>query len=246
MPFKSLDQLINDFDPELLKKLFGEKDEASLKILLGPNFELWLDMFNRLFTVVQLLPRLLDRNLGSDAHSDCIMLLTSFLSMPPKWSVHSFARIVEQVDPKITQMIFEMIEQIIANPSLKSCIRHLKKNQYDHPPPPPGAIQNFVSYTVYDSLPEMLMQWKQLHAVPKLILSNPAAVQKLPFCCSFQVAHADARATPQIRKKLLCISGHYNFAVKQLFSNSGKPRISRQMEQVLRKYFGDEIFKKLL
>lgn len=245
MSFKSLSQLVAGFDPELLKKLFGEETEALLKILLGPNFEPWLDMFNRLYTVVQLLPQLSDSNLGSNALSDSLMILTSFLSMPPKWSVHSFALIVEQVEPKITRMIFEMIEQILAHPSLRSCIKYAKKYQYDQPPPIPGATQNFVSYTLYDSLSEMLKHWERLHAVPPMILSIPALTQRFPVC-SFTVAHADARATLQIRQKLLCISGLFQLIVSQLFSIRGKSRISQQMAQVLREYFGNETLKKLL
>ena len=237
MPFKSLHQLVAGFDRELLKKLFGEENEASLKRLFGPNFELWLDMFNRLYTVVQLLLQ---------SSNDCLILLTKFLSIPPEWSVHSLALIVEQVDPTITRMIFEMIEQISANAGLKSSIILSKKFQYEQPPPPPGAIQNFVSYKLYDSFPEMLMHWRRLHAVPRLILSIPAVARRFPFCCSFQVARTDVCTSLPIRQMMLCISAHYKFAVSKLFSNRGKLRISRQMEQVLREYFGDKLSQRLL
>ena len=245
MPFKPLNELVAEFDPKLLKKLFGEKIEAFLKLLLGPNFEPWFDMFNRLYTVVQLLPQLSDRNLGSNALSDCMMLLTTFLSMPLTLSVHSFALIVERVDPKITRMIFEMIEQISANALLKSSIMRAKKYQYDQLPPPPGSIQNFCSYKLYDSLSEMLKHWERLHAVPPMILSIPALTQRFPVC-SFGVARTDVRATHQIRQKLLCISGHFQLIVSQLFSIRGNARISKQMAQVLREYFGNETLKKLL
>lgn len=114
------------------------------------------------------------------------------------------------------------------------------------PPPPPGAIQKFVSYTLYDSLPEMLIHWRRLHALPRLILSIPAVARKFPFCCSFQVARTDVRTSLPIRQRMLCISGHFQLIVFLLFSNRGKPRISRQMEQVLREYFGNETLKKLL
>jgi len=243
--FKPLHQLVASFGQDLLRYLFGDDNEASLKRLLGPNFGLWLDMFHRLYAVAELLPRLSDRNLGSYAHSDCIMLLTSFSSKPQEWSVHSLALIVEKVDPKITRMIFEMIEKISANEGLKSSMRLSRKNQYDQPPPPPGAIQNFCSYAPYDSLSEMLKHWERLHAVSPIILSIPAFARRFSVC-SFGVARADVRATLQIRQRMLCISGHFQFIVSQLFSNRGKPRISRQMEQMLREYFGDEIFKKLL
>ena len=116
-----MSELIDGFDPELLKKLFGEENEALLKRLFGPNFGPWFEIFNRLYTVIQLLLQ---------SSNDCLMLLTKFLSIPPKWSVHSFALIVEEVDPKITRMIFEMIEQISANEGLKISIRYLRKYQY--------------------------------------------------------------------------------------------------------------------
>jgi hypothetical protein len=237
MSFNSLPQLVAEFDRELLKKLFGEENEASLKRLFGPNFELWLDMFNRLYTVVQRL---------NQSSNDCLMLLTKFLSIPPEWSVHSLALIVEQVDPTITRMILEMIEKISANEGLKTSIRYVRKYQYEQPPPPPGAIQNFVSYKLYDSLPKMIMYWRRLHAVPRPILSIPAIAQRFPFCCSFQVARTDVCTSLPIRQMMLCISAHYKFAVSKLFSNRGKPRISRQMEQVLREYFGDKLSQRLL
>lgn len=245
MPFKTLPQLVAGFNPNLLRYLFGDESDAFLKRFLGPNFGPWLDIFHRLYAVAELLSQSSDRDLEINDLSSCMMLLSTFSSMPPKWSVHSLALIVEQVDPKITRMIFEIIEQISANALLKSSIKHAKKYQYDLPPPLPGAIQNFCSYKLYDSLSEMLKHWERLHAVPPMILSIPALTQRFPVC-SFGVARTDVRATLQIRQKLLCISGHYNFAVSQLFSNRGKPRISRQMEQMLREYFGNEILKKLL
>jgi hypothetical protein len=245
MPFKTLLQLVANFNPNLLRDLFGDGSDAFLKRFLGPNFGPWLDMFHRLYAVAELLSQSSNGDLEVNDLSSCMMLLSTFSLMPPKWSVHSLALIVEQVDPNITRMIFEMIEQISANALLKRSIKYAKKYQYDHPPPPPGATQNFVSYAPYDSLSEMLKHWERLHAVSPIILSIPAFARRFSVC-SFGVARADVRATLQIRQRMLCISGHYNFAVSQLFSNRGKPRISRQMEQILREYFGNEIFKKLL
>ena len=245
--FKSLSQLVAEFDPNLLKGLFGEPSFFLLMRFLGPNFGPWLDMFNRLFKVVQLLPQLSDRNLGSNALSDCMTLLISFSSMPPKWSVHSFVLIVEQVDPKIARMIFEMIEKILTHPSLTSYLRFMRNLQHKHDQPPPldGAIQKFESYTLYDSLPKMIIYWRRLHAVPPLIFSNPAFARKFPVC-SFQVARTDVRATLKIRQMMLCISSHYQLIISHIFSIRRKPRISRKMEQMLREYFGNKIYQRLL
>ncbi len=247
MTYRSLSDLVATFDPELLRKLFGKKNEDSLKELFGQHFESWLDMFNRLYTVDQILAQCSDDGSFTNL-SDCAMLLTNFRSMPPTWSAHSFALIVEQVDPKITRMIFEMINRILANTRLTSSLvagrKHFIKYECDPPPPFPGAIQNIVSYRMFESMSKILSHWQQLNPVPMQILSSPMLTARLPFC-SFQVACVGTSTPLPMRQMTLCRSGHFSRLFSQILSNDSDTPSSKQRVACLQKVFGFELTKQL-
>ena len=248
MSYKSLPQLVATFDPELLRKLFGKKNEDSLKELFGPYFELWRDIFYRLHTVDQILAQSSD-NLSFIDLSSCGILLTNFMSMPPKLSAQSFALIVEQVDPRITRMIFEMINRILANTRLTSALvagrKHFIKYECDPPPPIPGAILYIVSYNLFESMSKILSHWQQLKPVSMHILASPILATRLPFC-SFQVACVDAITPLPMRQMMLCRSGHFFRVFSHILSNNSDTPSSKQRIACLQKVFGLELTKKLL
>ena len=226
------------------QRLYG-KNIRKLTQLFGKEFADWFNIVRRvLLRVAKKISRPYSLKVKK-CFTKSVRVLTTFLWEQKDWNVSSFVLILQQVDPRLSAILFQILYGVVNHPEFSEYFANSRKYIRESV----QSLQNVdgkyrnVHRTlhVYDAFVGMVGHW--FVPVPQPLFSMPFLRDRLPLC---ELNYKFANIAPSKKGQIICISSHLRFLVLKLFSNHEVTPVSRQMAQVLQKYFGDELNKLLL
>lgn len=173
----------------------------------------------------------------------CLIMLLRYKWEQKNWDVRSFVLILQQIDPRLSMMLFQILYGVVNHPKFSGFVQRVRKErrcEEESCEEVSDGIYIYRTFRVYDAFVRMVNYWL-IHwlpiPVPQPICSIPFLRDRLPLC---GVDNQMALITHQKRLQMVCISAHFRFAISKIFSNQGITQpipISKDMKQVLRKYF---------
>lgn len=220
------------------QRLYG-KHFTKLTKVFGRDFGHWFYIIQRvLIRVAKKLSRP-DSKKVRNCFVKCLHILTIYdWQQPNDWNVASFVLILQQVDPYLSMMLFQILYGVVNHSKFSGFVQRVREyRRFEEESCQEVSDGKYIycTFRVYDAFVGMVNYWRVYLLpipVPQSVCSMPFLRDRLPLCgLDNQMAHI----TPQKRLQMVYISAFFRFAVLRLFSNQGIT--SKQMEQVLRKCF---------
>jgi len=223
------------------QKLYGNgKNFRVLTQLFGVDFGHWFNIVRRVLLRVAKKISRPDSNKVRKCFSKCVSILTTYAWEQKDWNVSSFVLILQRVDPRLSAILFQILYGVVNHPEFSEYFANSRKyirESVQSLQNVDGKYRNVHrTLRVYDAFVGMVGHW--FVPVPQPLFSMPFLRDRLPLC---ELNYKFANIAPSKKGQMICISSHLRFLVLKLFSNREMTPISRQLAQVLQKYFGDEL-----